>query len=378
MSNINDYIVNYGNNDFNELPYNRIDDMILARFSNLPFYKISLEKKETIYSIFQKFKKLKSDEFLYKGDETLIYNLGDCHRFKNMLVSNYEYKVDNINEKQFTAISIHINETEIYISYGSTDDSLTGWKEDFNLGFMDKIPSQIDGTNYLKNLSNLYNKNIRLGGHSKGGNIAIVSACNVEKSIQNRMLSISNYDGPGVTKYIADSESYQNILNKIFTIIPQNSIIGRIFEHKENFSIIESIEKGIYQHDIYSWQISGTSIVALNSCTKFSENFNEIFTDFLDKTNILERKIFVNALFTLIKSININSMSAFLQFKKINLIKMFKNNYIIEETDRKIVNKLIFSFFKISISIKMENLNIFSFNTLPLKFIKYSNLSKQN
>ena len=377
MRNINNYIVDYGNNNFKELSYNRIDDMILARFSNLPFYKISLGENETIYSIFQKFKKLKSNEFLYKGDESLIYNLGNSNRFKNMHISNYEYKVDNLEEKQFAAITIHINESEMYISYSSTDDSLIGWKEDFNLGFMDKIPSQIEGTNYLIKLANLYKKNIRLGGHSKGGNIAIFSSCNVEKEIQNRIITISNYDGPGVTKYIANSNSYQNIINKIVTLIPQNSIIGRIFEHKENFSIINSIEKGIYQHDIYSWQISDTKIVSLNSVTNFSKNFNKIFTEFLEQTSLLEREAFVNSLFSLITSININSMSAFLKFKKVNLIKMFKNNYILDEKDRKIVNKLIFNFFKISLSIKMENLKILKFNTPLPKFGKYSSLSKQ-
>ena len=376
MSNINDYIVNYGDKSFNELPYNRIDDMIFARFSNLPFYKISLEKSETIYSIFQKFKKLNPNEFLYKGDAELIYNLGNSNRFKNMLISNYEYQVDILNEKQFAAITIHINESEMYISYSSTDDSLIGWKEDFNMGFMEKIPSQIEGTNYLIKLASLFKKNIRLGGHSKGGNIAIFSSCNVKKLIQNRIISISNYDGPGVTKSLANSESYKNILNKMHTLIPQNSIIGRILEHKEKYSIIESLEKGIYQHDIYSWQISGTNIVSLKSVTIFSQNFDLIFTKFLEQTTLLERKIFVNTLFTLLKSININTMSAFLNFKKANLIKMLKNNYIIDEKKRIIVNKLIFNFFKISLSIKIENLNIF--NSPFSKFNKYSSLSKQS
>ena len=293
-----------------------------------------------------------------------------------MLISNYEYQVDILNEKQFAAITIHINESEMYISYSSTDDSLIGWKEDFNMGFMEKIPSQIEGTNYLIKLASLFKKNIRLGGHSKGGNIAIFSSCNVKKLIQNRIISISNYDGPGVTKSLANSESYKNILNKMHTLIPQNSIIGRILEHKEKYSIIESFEKGIYQHDIYSWQISGTNIVSLKSVTIFSQNFDLIFTKFLEQTTLLERKIFVNTLFTLLKSININTMSAFLNFKKANLIKMLKNNYIIDEKKRIIVNKLIFNFFKISLSIKIENLNIF--NSPFSKFNKYSSLSKQS
>ena len=144
----------------------------------------------------------------------------------------------------------------MYISFMGTDMTIYGWKEDFNMAFMENVPCQILGKKYLEDISKKYhNKKIRIGGHSKGGNVAVYSAITSSEKVKKRIVKVYNYDGPGFNKNIIDKYETDDILEKIETYIPQDSIIGRLLNHKEKKTIIQSIEKGILQHDIYSWQV---------------------------------------------------------------------------------------------------------------------------
>ena len=110
-----------------------------------------------------------------------------------------------------------------------------------------------------------------LGGHSKGGNVAIYAAVTSEKKLQDRIIKVFNYDGPGFDKDFIDNIENYDFIDKVYTFIPQDSIIGRILEHEEGFRVVESIQKGIYQHDIYSWQVKGKNMIKLKETTKSSE-----------------------------------------------------------------------------------------------------------
>ena len=207
MANINDYLLWRGDIPISKyFPINEIDDMILARFSYLLFNKIDLKEEETIENISKKMKKFKNEEFNYNGDKELIENLGKSQRYKNLIVTDYIINNDLEAERQFSAITIHISEEEMYISFEGTDGSILGWKEDFNMSFMENIASQIAGKEYTEKVTKKYpNKKIRIGGHSKGGNVAVYSAVSVSKDIQDKIIKVVNYDGPGFNKKFIDS-----------------------------------------------------------------------------------------------------------------------------------------------------------------------------
>lgn len=170
MANINDYLEWRGDVPVSKaLPINEIDCMILARFSYLIFNRIEMCKKETIKSISDKMKDFKNEEFRYNGDKQLITNLGISRRFRDMVVTDFVENNEKENEKQFGAITIHISEEEMYISYIGTDSTIYGWKEDFNMAFMEDVPCQVEGQKYLDRIAKKYSdKKIRIGGHSKG------------------------------------------------------------------------------------------------------------------------------------------------------------------------------------------------------------------
>jgi len=359
MANINDYLLWRGDIPISsKFKFNEIDSMILARFSYLRFDKIKMTSKETIETISNKMKDLNNDEFLYNGDKELITNLGSSIRFKDMIVSDYVKIDDKEIEKQFGAVTIHISDKELYISYIGTDSTINGWKEDFNMAFMDNVPCQIAGKEYIKKVAKKYeDKKIRIGGHSKGGNVAVYSAITADKVLQKRIIKVYNYDGPGFSKQTIEEYGNESIINKVETYLPQDSVIGRILHRKEKTTVVLSIEKGIYQHDIYSWQVFKNDLTRLDKNTQASEDISKALTNWLNDTTQEQRKIFIDSVFELFYSTEANTFADISGTLSTSVPKILKSYNEISKEDKKLITQMLQTFAKLYIEVIREKEN---------------------
>lgn len=341
MSNIIDYLKWRGDLRFEIDPINEIDNIILARFSYMPFQDIYLEPKENIKSIAKKMKIIPKSNFVWEDDKEFIEELGKTRRFQNLIVSDYVQKIDLSTETQFCAITIWLDNGEKYISYEGTDSTIVGWKEDFNMSFMTNIPSQIEAVKYLENIADKYTCNFRMGGHSKGGNLAVYAATYCKDEIKERIIGILNADGPGFSKQTMTDERYKNIASKVTTYIPQSSIIGRLLEHEEKYNIIESIQNGIMQHDIYSWQVQGNKLIKLTDLTNESQIVNNIVKDWLSNTSIEQRKNFINTLYEIIGKTEAKTVADFSTQWLKNIKKIIETYKTMNEEDKKQMEQMI-------------------------------------
>lgn len=310
MANINDYLRWRGDIKISKkYPFNELDSIILARFSYLLFHKIKMKNIETIESISNKMKDFDNKLFLYNGDKEMITLLGNSTRFKNLKVTDYVRINSKEEVKQFGAICIHLPYREVYISYIGTDSTIYGWKEDFNMAFMDNVPCRELGSKYLNDISKKYwYKKLRVGGHSKGGNVAIYSALTNNYKIQKRIIKVYNYDGPGLTKEMYDKYGNKNILKKMETYIPQDSIVGTIFHHEEKVTIVESFEYFLLEHDIFSWQVLKDDLIKCEGKVNKSAKLENAIKNYLDTTTKEERKIVIDALFEIIEEAKIDNV----------------------------------------------------------------------
>ncbi len=310
MPNLNSYIISHSKWRIGFFhPLNDVDAMVFARFSYLPFSKIKMDERETVGSICTKMSNhLKIDDYCWPDDYEFVNNLKNARRFKNKRVSDYKRVNNRSIEKQFSAITIHLNHFEMYLSFFGTDDSITGWKEDFNLAFLDHIPAQTEAQKYLETLRKAYPlKKMRLGGHSKGGNLAIYASVTADDAVQKRMLKVYNFDGPGLRKGTAALDTgTEKVINKIHSFIPQGSVIGRLFEHNEKVTVVKSGAKNLYQHDIYSWQVRGNRVVE-SKTTKASDLADKTITKWLETASKDDQKVFINSMFKVLASADINS-----------------------------------------------------------------------
>ncbi len=369
MANINDYLLWRGDLPINrKYKFNEIDSMILARFSYLLFDRINMKSRETISSISERMKDFDNAEFLYNGDKELITYLGKSNRFKNLIVTDYTKINNKETENQFSAITIHLSNREMYVSYIGTDTSIYGWKEDFNMAFMENVPCQVLGKEYLEKISKKYrNKKIYIGGHSKGGNVAVYSAITIAENIQKRILKVYNYDGPGFNKNIINKYETDKILEKIETYIPQDSIIGRLLNHKEKKTVVLSTENGILQHDIYSWQVLKDDLIKLEKNTNISEDVDKTITDWLETTTPDQRKIFIDLFFELFYSTEANTFGEIYSNLSMNIPKILKRYGEMSSEDKKVMTKMLKLMFSSYMNIVKEKGNV-KFSTMKEKY----------
>lgn len=341
MSNIIDYLKWRGDLSFEISPINEIDNVILARFSYLPFQDIYLEPRENIKDIAKKMKIIPKSNFAWAKDKEFIEELGKTRRFKNLIVSDYVQKIDLSTEIQFGAITIWLPNNEKYISFEGTDMSVVGWKEDFNMSFMTNIPSQIESVKYLDKIADKYTSNFRIGGHSKGGNLAVYSSIFCKDEIKERIIEILNADGPGFNKETISNEGYKKIVDKVSTYVPQSSIVGRLLEHEEEYKIVESTQRGIMQHDIYSWQVEATKLIKISELTNESRMVDIIVRDWLNTTNSKQRENFINTLYEIIGKTEAKTIMDFSSQKIKNIRKVVKTYKTMNEEEKKEMEQMI-------------------------------------
>ena len=312
MANVCDYVRWRGDLTLEQSEFNEIDNLILARFSYFPFDKIIRENEiATIKELSKRFSNQDVTKLpiLWKDDVELFPLMGNSKRFGGMLATKYINKIDAEQEKQFSAITVLMPDDTIYVSYRGTDNTIVGWKEDFNMSFKSHIASQISAKQYLEEIAKEYpSSKIIIGGHSKGGNIAVYAATFASKEVKDRIINVYNNDGPGFCEDVIETPEYQEILSRVHTYIPQSSIIGRLMNHKEKYTIVESVQRGIMQHDLYSWQLLGKEFVTLKKLTNESEFIDKTIKDWLENVEPEKREQVIDAVFEILNTTEAQTM----------------------------------------------------------------------
>lgn len=352
MANILDYIKWRGDLNFNQSEFNNVDNLILSRFSYLPLDNLleGLNEIITIRDAYLKCMKLeiKEENILQKEDKDLFSALVNSKRFGNLKITRFVNKVDEREEKQFSAITIFIPDDTIYIAYRGTDNTLVGWKEDFNISLDIDIPSQKEAVKYLENVYKDVNKKMRVGGHSKGGNLAMYASIFCKEEIKKEIIAVYNNDGPGLSKEIVNGASYKNALEKIKSFIPQTSIIGKLMYHEEKYYIVKSTQKGIMQHDLYSWQVEGKDFIYLKEITNESEFVDEVIKEWTTKFTPEQRSEFINIVYGILRETDSNTIYEMSKNRFKTVGALIKAYHSTDKKNKQIISQTLLELFEIT------------------------------
>lgn len=343
MSNILDYLKWRGDITFTQVPLNEIDSLILSRVSYFPFDNIiKKEEQITMEKAYDRFEKGGKDgRILQIDDLDLFPALAKSKRFKDLILTNYINKIDAKKEKQFSAITICLPNELLYVSFRGTDNTLIGWKEDFNMSFSSHVPSQKDSVNYLNEIGKKYEGNVIVGGHSKGGNLAVYATTFCNEEVKKRIIEVYNEDGPGFDDDIITTKQYQEMIKKVHTYIPQSSVIGRLLNHQEAYTVVQSTATGIMQHDLYSWQVLGSKFISLEEVTNGSQFIDKTIKDWVKGVSPEQRAQFIDILFDILSSTNATTLAE-LSNKKLATAKILLKNYQnIGEENKEILSKTL-------------------------------------
>lgn len=355
MANIFDYM-DWRDIELEKVEFNEIDALILARLSYFPLDGLIKANEELpLKEVYERYKKFGSvGRILQKEDLDLFPKLAYSKRFGQIKLTNFINKLDPVHEKQFSVTTIILPDKTLYVSYRGTDNTIIGWKEDFNMSFSELVPAQTDSVKYLEQISEKYNNyKLIIGGHSKGGNLAVYAAAFCNKKVQDRIIDVYNNDGPGFCDKVIQSEEYQNILNRVKTYIPQSSIIGRLLNHEEKTTILKSTQTGIMQHDLYSWQVLGDKFVK-DELTNSSEFVDKTITDWLKAVTPEQRGKFVDTLFEIIYATGAETLTDIGSNKFESAKIILKTYQNIDEESKKMLTKT----FNVFLSVAKNNIKM--------------------
>ena len=300
-----------GDLSIKEFPFNEVDALILSELVYIHFENIvpevgtdgciSIREANARYE-----KSTVREMFYYKDKEELFDALAFCPRFADMMLCNYVSTYDEGAQEQFAAMHVNVAPNFTFIAFRGTDSTVVGWREDLNMSFMMPVPAQKSAVEYVEKTAKGLFKRYCLGGHSKGGNLAVYSGVFCNPKLQRKIVSIYNFDGPGFNRKMVNDEAYKRVEDRISTFVPEQSIVGLLMEHEEDYKVVESTEFSILQHEGFSWVIDRDHFVTVDSVDKFSKSFSVTLKAWLAQMNAEERKEVVDAFFDVFVNAGIN------------------------------------------------------------------------
>lgn len=316
MGNIMDYISWRGDLTFAQSPFNEVDNLILACFSYVNLDRIpavTRQKGIELKKLVKEFKKLhtikelEADKSFIRLAPFMMFEMAESVRFGNCVIRNYVNEIVTEAEQQFSAVEIVLDDGTSYISFRGTDDTIIGWKEDFNLS-TGVVPAQERAVEYMQRISDKASGMLRVGGHSKGGNLAIYGSV-MCKSVHDKILEIYSNDGPGFSKEFQESPETAEMMPKIIRIIPEYSIIGTLLEHEKQPIIVASTSRGLLQHDGFSWEVQGPGLVRRDSLNKTALRFVEILHKWIDGMDMEQKRLLIEDLFATLQASGYENLS---------------------------------------------------------------------
>ncbi len=350
MHSIFDYLYWRGDLGFDESPLNEVDSLILARFSYMPMEMIWLQNlskekvlplKEVASLIISKMKEIPEEKrvFLNKQDIHLLEALSNSERFSSLGVFAFRYELDDETQTQFCAVSLKLGSKtgpDIFVAFRGTDNTLIGWKEDCNMGFICPVPAQVLAAEYLDEIvscststvtsgcemscatpcthKSFINKpcinkpDIIVAGHSKGGNLAVYAASFCSSAAQKRIVHVYNFDGPGFDAKVLSRPEYQRICERTTTFVPQSSVVGMLLGHEEPYIVIHSEQSGLMQHDLYSWCIERTGFECLEKVTDGSRFVDATLKSWIAGMDYSQREGLVDAAYEVLSKTNARTL----------------------------------------------------------------------
>ena len=287
MGNIMDYISWRGDLSFEQSQFNEVDNLILACFSYVNLDGISavtkqkgigLKKLTKEFMKLHTMKELEADKSFIRLAPFMMMEMAKSVRFGKCVVRNYVNDIVTEAEQQFAAMEIVLEDGTSYVSFRGTDDTIIGWKEDFNLS-TGVVPAQKRAIEYLQKISEHTDGMLRVGGHSKGGNLAIYGSV-MCKSAHEKILEIYSNDGPGFSREFQELPETKEMMPKIIRIIPE----------------------GLLQHDGFSWEVQGPALVRRGSLNKTALRFIEILHKWIDGMDMEQKRLLIEDLFATLQA----------------------------------------------------------------------------
>ena len=320
MKNMLDYIKEFGHVSFEERAFSEIDALVLTELEYLPLEKVvpSDENGEnfvTVKEIAEYMKEHKKQLFdenpmmMTPERHEVSQIIADAPRFQSMKFFGVVSEWDKDTTKQFAAITVEVEPGVRLVIFRGTDETLIGWKEDFLMTYSPLVAAQTDAKEYLAKQASLWDGDLMVSGHSKGGNLALYAAATQVEDVQLRIVDIFCFDSPGLSRSVLETKGYQNIVPLAMRYIPQDALVGLMLESEVPYVIVKSNAVGAMQHSAMTWGIEDGQFIKVEKLTKNSLLNDQMFKKWTESVSDEELELFWNVFFELLFSVGIDTVN---------------------------------------------------------------------
>ena len=321
-----------------------MDAFLCSQIATADFTSIIPEKGEiTLSEAFDEYFKIHSvEDSLGVLQSQYVVGMYDkvrhTKRFSSVRLRHQVNLYNKEKSEQFSALTMVIPDGSMVIGFRGTDDTIIGWKEDCNLSVYETVPAQKDALDYLSSEASFDNSSpITICGHSKGGNLAVYAATFCGKRVQRRIGDVYNNDGPGFELSITQAQEFQEISECVHTFVPNQSIVGMLLEHEEDYVVVESHETGLLQHDPFSWQLDGPHFQVVEQVSGGSKMLDRSVKSWLRDLSSQERERVVDGLFEILSSSQASTISELVDTWKKNPGKAVSAFLLVNAETRRLV-----------------------------------------
>ncbi|MBO7376745.1 MAG: DUF2974 domain-containing protein [Clostridia bacterium] len=229
-------------------------------------------------------------------------------RFGGFTVAAREESFDTEKSVQFCAAALRLPGYVNFIAFRGTDDSIAGWKEDFMISFTKTEAQRMALDFAAANLSDTESNYI--SGHSKGGNLALYAAALLPPEKKAKVKRTFVLDGPGFCSDVLDLSLIEKAAPGITRIIPEYSIIGKLFEPNiPDTRIVASSETGLMQHELLSWGVTPEGLDEVRANDPGSADVSGVIKSWIEDVPTADRKKFIEEFFGALESGGSKTMS---------------------------------------------------------------------
>ena len=335
MSNLYDYLEWRGDLSFGNAPLSPVDTLLLSTLSYAPFEQVlSPDPKAEPVRLGELAEMLEATGQEIKNG-ALLQAAARSARYGALRVFGAQSELDAERGVQFSAFSVLLPGQSLFVCFRGTDNTLVGWREDLRMSYECPVPAQLRAVEYLRAVAAAYPlRRIFVGGHSKGGNLAMYAAVHVGADVRERIRRVFNHDGPGFCDDTLATPVYREMRDRIDTYVPESSIVGVLLEHDTNYRVVKSDVKGLAQHDPLYWQVKGADFEYAAARTAFGVRTEAIADHFINAFSPERKRIFTEALFTVLESTEQQTLAGIVANKSRSLKNALRSFATLDEPVR--------------------------------------------
>ena len=302
---LTDYVKWTSSSGFDVLPFSERDALVL---SDVIYFDIFNEQNtgRTLHEIIET-SDIENPAIVMRLGNGLpehvpfIKAVSASRRFGGFTVAARAESYDDEHAIQFCAAALRLPGFVNFIVFRGTDDSIAGWKEDFMISFT-RTRAQELALEFAEN--NLSSTEVNyISGHSKGANLALYAAALLPDALRPSVRRTFVLDGPGFCSDVLDLGLIDKASPGITRIIPEYSIIGKLFEPViPDTRIVASSESGLMQHEILSWGVTPEGLDTVPENDPASVDLSLVIKEWIEDVPTADREKFINELFSALGS----------------------------------------------------------------------------